>query len=676
MSKMTHKFLLLSVFALGFLTLQACDLAQNHLKIDRDTNSEFQDYRDAFAPREAALEAKSSPEEIPPLESYVMEQDQNLKALPLVSVSVNQSIPLRDVLFEIAKQADYDIELDPRIQGSIIFTARNKPLDVVIDRIAEIAGLRYKFNDDSLRVELDTPFTKNYQVDFLNVSRKTSSSIAASGQLASAGGDSGGGGGGESENGSKFSIDSESEVDTWKELEDNLKQILESNSAPNFLRTPEDPSITSQAPVANDAVPPVPPVSEDQLNGSENVTSGMAVKRNVTGNGASNTVSQSALQYAQATVPGNISGQPAPVPPADATQTQADPSASASVDSSGAASAPTSADATPPTPVLEVGSLPTGSAGEANSVEFKPNYSINKQAGIISVYANQRIHQKVKDYIDLVQKALSSQVLIEAKVLEVSLSDQFAAGINWNLIPFKGSTLNFSLNSRRPTIEGATGTGGVLNLSDESPADLVEAISSFGTIHSLASPRLTVLNNQSAVLNVARNLVYFEVETDTTSNDNTTVTTSDSDIKTVPEGVLINVVPSIASDLNTITMTVRPTVSRRETSVADPVNAANLVPQMNIREFDSVLKMKSGETVVMGGLINDRSNSSQSGLPVLSETPVFGALFRNQGDQITKTELVVLIRATVLTKASDSIDNTDRDIYKLYSQDRRPFPIR
>ena len=179
----------------AFLPVSACDLANNYTKVDRSTNSEMQDFRDGLAPREAMVASDES-SGVPELESYVAEDLANAKAVPLVSISVNQSIPLREALFELAKQADYDIELDPRISGSVIFTARNKPFDEVIDRLCEISGLRYKIVGDSLRVELDTPYSKNYQIDYLSFIRKTSSNMKTDVSVASSSGGTGGGVGG------------------------------------------------------------------------------------------------------------------------------------------------------------------------------------------------------------------------------------------------------------------------------------------------------------------------------------------------------------------------------------------------------------------------------------------------------------------------------------------------
>lgn len=666
-----------------FFPVAGCDLANNHLKIDRTTNSEFQDFRDALAPREAGFNNQSVASDIPDLQPYVAENVEQLPPMPLVSISINQSIPLREALFELAKQADYDVELDPRIQGSVIFTARNKPLDVVIDRICEISGLRYKFDDTTLRIELDTPYSKNYKVDYLSFIRKNSSSMTTDVSVASgSGGESGGVSGG-----SKFSVETKSEADFWTELDTNIKQILTANANGSYLKTSEDPQITLTA--VTPAQPPVPPIDAAALQ---------------EGAAASSVSPQAGTEYyvsSPVSIPAdNTETTPVATPEAVPAASSTEPAVSVDTSSTPAPVATTAATPTavglgeeattapvaaPPT--LKIESLPTAAAGGTstgqNDVTFTPTYSVNKQAGIISVYANERLHKKVGEYLDELQKSTTSQVLIEAKVLEVSLSDEFAAGVDWGMLQRLGD-FGFGATFTQPDFASASTNGIAFSFAGNDIGALVSALSRFGTIHALASPRLTVLNNQSAVLNVARNQVYFEldVQTDVTPNTgggNTTNTTVDSTIKTVPEGVLINVLPSISLEKHTVAMQVRPTVTKISDYVSDPGAAyasggaiQSNIPVVNVQEVDSVVNMKSGEIMVMGGLLQDSNTSSQEGVPVASEMPVFGGLFRNQGDAIQKKELVIFLKATILNDANESIHQTDRELYRIFSQDRRP----
>ncbi len=609
----SSKFKILPIcgfLAVSSLFLTSCELSQNYLKHDRENSMEPQDYRDALAPRDVSMKSNSNNSDIPPLQSYLAKPDANYKPMPLVSVSVNQTIPLRDVIYEIAKQAQYDVELDPRITGSIIFSARNRPLDQVIERISDIAGLRYKFEDDMLRVELDTPYHETYKINYLTLTRTNASSI--SNDISVVTGDG-------SDTGSSFSASNESVIDFWAELETNLTQILESNRDSNRLATESDPNVT----VAEGNPAPVSPLSMDAN--------------------------------------GNISESGPSV------QVQA------------------------PDAILNVNSLPVDDENAASGDEedpFAARFSLNQQAGLISVFAPQRIQKKVASYMDDLKKSVTSQVLIEAKILEVSLNDSFSAGIDWSQIDinlFGGAgALGFG-----PTAAGLTSSGGLVRgvldasgntLQSNTAASFsrgdfsaaVDALSRFGTVQALASPRLTVLNNQSAALAVAENVVYFEISSESSQTETGIITTQEAEARSVPEGVLINVQPAIDLDMDRVSMAIRPTITNITTSVPDPVNVGNFVPQVNVQEFDSVIQVNSGQAVVLGGLIQDKVQSTRNGVPVASEVPFIGSLFRNQQDSVDKTELVVFLKATIV-EGGNTVHSTDKDLYRTFSSDRRPL---
>lgn len=610
-----RKILLVSGLALlSMPVLTSCELSQNYLKHDRENSFEPQDYRDALAPRQAEVSeaGKNASGKIPALKPYVAEPDLDYKPMPLVSVSVNQTVPLRDVIYEITEQAGYDAEIDPRIKGSIIFSAHNRPLDMVIDRISEIAGLRYKFEDEMLRVELDTPYHETYKINYLALTRTNSSAIKNDISVVKGEG---------SDTGSRFSAENESILDFWAELEQNLTQIIQSNRDSNRLATSRDPNVTV---ASSNPVPVAPIVMDDDGN---IVSSGPNV------------------------------------------QVQA------------------------PEAVLNVNSLSEDADDTSNGANdpFAARFSLNKQAGLISVFAPERLQNEVRDYLDHVKKSVTSQVLIEAKILQVSLNDEFSAGIDWsqvdvNLFGGQGA-LGFgpqaagSIVRGLLTADGSLASNATVSYSRGDFSAAVDALSRFGTVQALASPRLTVLNNQSAALNVAENVVYFEVETESSQDGGGgIVTTFETDAKSVPEGVLINVQPSIDQDTQRISMAIRPTITTVTSFVNDPnpdlagAGVTNPVPQVNVQEFDSIIQMNNKQAVVLGGLIQDRVSSVRNATPVLGEVPMLGALFRNQQDQINKTELVVFLRATIVDRGN-TIHNTDRDLYRTFSSDRRPFDL-
>lgn len=608
--------LLVLGLSLGTVGLSGCDLTRNHLKMDRSGHMEIQDYRDALAPRiaeeDAIADAAAHDDSIPAMQAYVASPSEKLQAMPLVSISVNQTVPLRDALFELANQAGFDIELDPRIKGSVIFTARDKPFDTVIKHITEIAGLRYKFEGDKVRVELDTPYHKTYKIDYLSYIRSNTSSIKNDVSVVS----------GEGANtGSKFEAASKSEADFWGELATNLTQVLGIPMSNAVLTTKIDPTITA-AP-ANPA--PVEPVVSVGADGE---------------------------QIVQVT------------PPAATLQVQSLP--------------------TDPSQPVAPAAIVAGQSPDGAS------FSVNKQAGMLAVNATERQHKQIEEYMAELKRSVTSQVLIEAKILEVSLTDEFSAGINWEA--FENLIGEFSLGFtgssgglvRQVLPDAVTGSPNfTLGYAGNDVNAVIDAASRFGTVKALASPRLTVLNNQSAVLNVASNRVYFEIDIDVTTSDNTTQTNVDSEIKNVPEGVLINVQPSINLDDQSVSMSVRPTVTRIVGTIDDPAVAfvaqglatpiTSPIPIVNIQEMDSVVKMNSGQALIMGGLMQDRTDSSQTGVPVLSEIPLLGGAFRRQLDSVNKTELIIFLKATIIDSGDTGVDKADKDLYKRFSEDRRPL---
>ena len=306
------------------------------------------------------------------------------------------------------------------------------------------------------------------------------------------------------------------------------------------------------------------------------------------------------------------------------------------------------------------------STGDDNgTLGFDQNTVVNPEAGVISVYTSAKKHKNIKRYIKEVSTRVDRQVLIEATVVEVLLNDQYQAGIDWSVLgsralgdsggfkissPFSGPQGGFSIATVDPT-GGALGvTSGDWNILAN-----LQLLKTFGESKVLSSPKIMAINNQTALLKVVNNLVYFTVDVNTTAATATTagLTTYQTEIHTVPVGFTMSVTPFVSAN-GDITLNVRPTISRQIGTVLDPnpalkdAGVESAIPVIQEKEMSSVLRLKDRQTAVIGGLIEDLNSHDDTGVPWLSEVPVLGSLFASRKDQMKKTELVIFIRPTII----------------------------
>lgn len=530
-------------------------------------------------------------------------EEQQLENDKLVSISVNETIPLKDVLVELARKAEVDAEVDKNINGSIIFIAKDRPFSEVISRIAKIANLRYSFEDGILKIENDKPLVKSYKFNILDVTRNSNSNInttfsvggsttgSSGGGSSSSSSSSGGSGSGVSSgaiggNSSSNLTSKSGDGEIWKTIEDGVKQIITNYATNNYIE--------------------------------------------------------------------------------DAAEDKAAAGASSQTDK----------------------------VGEGSII------SVNKNAGMITVLATEQQHKALKEYLDKLIIELTSQVLIEARVLEVNLNDEFKSGINWNLLTDGVSTKNnvaiggaFGANSA--TVTAPTDPGFKLSVlptnlfgnDNTTLSTSVTLLQTFGTTRSLSNPRISTLNNQFAILNFSKNEVYFEIEQNSTTTTGTASTTDSSiktNIRSVPIGVVLALQPSIDLQRNEIMMSVRPTLTRVTDRVDDPgaqiiaekegldlATFKSQIPIVDTREIDTVLRIKNGEIMVIGGLLEERSENTDIGIPGLSAIPYVGNAFKSVEKITSNVETVIFIKATIVPGKGVSVE--DEDFYKKFSKSRNKF---
>lgn len=459
---------------------------------------------------------------------------------------VVSKVPVSELLFALARDARINIDIIGDMDGLITLNAIDQTLIKILDRIALQAPIRYEVGEDYLIISADQPYFEYYTIDYLNMSRRSSSRIDLATQVGSISLDFNGGGSGGGSNNSQTVVENISENLFWDSLTDNIRSILDVSGSGNTENT-------------------------------------------------------------------------------------------------------------------------------ANRV------IVNRESGLISVRASRRQQREVHGFINRIMSSARRQALIEATVVEVTLSNSYQAGIDWRVLTNDTAGFDIIQSFTGGGSASATTTAPNFLLSYTDPASGIGNISAtlklldqFGDVQILSSPKIIAMNNQTAVLKVVDNRVYFTISVDpelrNAAGDVTKSATVETQIHTVPVGFVMNVTPYISST-NEIILNVRPTISRILGFVNDPnpelakAGVVNRIPEIQVREMESMLRVSSGQVAIIGGLMQDQITRKTSGVPGLSGLPVVGGAFSYQDDLVVKTELLVFLRPTVIDNAS--LDG-ELEIFKKY----------
>ena len=293
-------------------------------------------------------------------------------------------------------------------------------------------------------------------------------------------------------------------------------------------------------------------------------------------------------------------------------------------------------------------------------VTFREAASViaNPETGILTIRATSRQHAKIQQFLDQVMASARREALIEATVAEVQLNNQYQRGIDWSKLRTGSSGFQLTQSSAN-TPAGINTSAFVVGyaLGNYNFDSAVKLLESFGTVRVLSSPKISVLNNQSAVLKVVDNLVYFTVQANTNQTQGVSTTTFTTTSNSVPVGFIMTVVPQISAS-DSVLLSLRPSISRKIGDVADPnpdlakAGVTNLLPVIQSREMESVLRVQSGQIAVLGGLMQDSVANTEDTVPGLNRIPGIGSLFEQRKDTNEKTELVIFLRATVVRQPS------------------------
>ncbi|HHF2920632.1 TPA: pilus (MSHA type) biogenesis protein MshL [Vibrio diabolicus] len=293
-------------------------------------------------------------------------------------------------------------------------------------------------------------------------------------------------------------------------------------------------------------------------------------------------------------------------------------------------------------------------SGKGQSVVVTP------QAGVITVRAFPDDIREVREFLGVSQERMQRQVILEAKILEVTLNDGYQQGINWsNLSASIGNSGSVVVNrpaSALPPLD-AIGTllGGQTNvtISDGNFNAVLSFMSTQGDLNVLSSPRITAANNQKSVIKVGTDEYFVTELSSNAGNGENSNAVPEVELTPFFSGISLDVTPQIDNKGN-VFLHVHPAVIE----VSEEVKKLNLggefqniqlpLAKSSIRESDSVIRAKDGDVVVIGGLMKQQNRELVSKVPLLGDVPALGHLFRNVNNVTEKTELVILLKPTVV----------------------------
>ncbi len=309
------------------------------------------------------------------------------------------------------------------------------------------------------------------------------------------------------------------------------------------------------------------------------------------------------------------------------------------------------------------------------------NVVLSPQSGVIVIRAMPAELRAVEKYLKKTQSIMQRQVILEAKIIEVVLSDGFQSGVNWAALKNTGSSQALIgqtgggtlFDNSTSIIDGNTGNlnpaalsqitgtaasafGGIftaaLNIKSDFAA-FIELLKTQGDVQVLSSPQISTINNQKAVIKVGTD-EFFVTDVESYVNTSSVTSTTQNNVELTPffSGVALDVIPQI-SENNEITLHIHPTVvdvteKVKNISVSSTSTLSVPLAVSSIRESDTIIRAKNRQVVIIGGLMKTKTANNNASVPFLGDLPLIGGLFRHTKETTVKSELVILLKATVI----------------------------
>ncbi len=553
-----------------------------------------------------------------------------------VTIAV-RNVSLKDTLFALAKEIGINLVIDSDIEDKkIVANFNNVPFGIVLRAILSSQGLYYKIHENY--VQVSKMLTKVFHIDYLMSVRTGSSNT----QISLTSNSNGNTANGSSSASGSITVGTSEVVDFWKNIDSHLKSLLK-DPMYEILKSEYD-----RATVKKD-LSLIPYDENYEIEVKKQKLRMLSLK---------NELLKKELEE------GNIS----------AVQQY--------IQSSQSEESTTTSTTTETTT--------TTTTGETENLVG--TYTIDPQTGTIVVTTTPNIMKNVEKYIEKVKKEISREVVIDVRILEVSINSGHELGINWSQfpgtiqfynMPFLKKNINTLLNQigTSTTSTSSTSQNGIVSPLNNSPFSssasgslqigvlnslspsasyqisnnaLINFLSNFGKLKSIANPTLVTLNNQPAVVSVGINDFYVTYEQNTVAATqglaSNTVTTK---VNPIFIGVTLNITPQISPE-GEIILKIVPVINKKIGEKETPTGIASAptqrIPIIETRQTSTVVKTESGQTIVISGLIQEETSQQNTKVPIIGDIPLLGNLFQYKSKSRRKSELVIILTPHLINK--------------------------
>ncbi len=305
---------------------------------------------------------------------------------------------------------------------------------------------------------------------------------------------------------------------------------------------------------------------------------------------------------------------------------------------------------------------------------------INKNAGLITVTCTVKQMNRLEKYLERLQQKVQLQVLIDVQILSVTMSERKSTGVDWkqlyalqnikltadtmyaqNVDTFenKSGMIEDALYPNAVTGANIAGTSVLYKASASANInEIIKFLKTQGDVSAISNPKVLTLNNQPALITVGTEYFYKITSSETLAGGNTGTTTEDENIESVFAGVLLDITPEISKD-KTITLKINPSISEATEDMSAGSAERVMPPDLNRRQLSSVVTVKDGNRIILGGLINTMNNKTGNQVPLLGNIPILGYLFKYEEDTKSIQELIIIIEPHIIDKADNKLSLKD-----------------